>query len=109
MIQTQTIDLPEIDLERAMWGLAAIALVADIATTAHGLEAGLTESNPIASDVIDGHGMVGMVAMKLGAVAVALACRTVLDKQYRPIAPAGLAVPWLVAVCLNVYLIGVVA
>ncbi|UTF52779.1 DUF5658 family protein [Natronosalvus rutilus] len=109
MIQTHTVDLLEIDLDRAMWGLVAIALVADIATTAHGLEAGLTESNPIASDVIDGYGMAGMVVMKLGTVCLALACRTVLEKQYRAIVPAALAAPWLVAVCLNVYLIGVVA
>ena len=101
-------DVTPIDLERLLWALVILALVADVVTTFVGLSLGLTESNPAARGAIRGHGLVGMLALKGFAVGVGLVCRLLLDREYRPIVPAGLAVPWLVAALLNVYTISTV-
>ncbi|USZ73357.1 DUF5658 family protein [Natronosalvus halobius] len=92
-------------LETILWLVVAVSLVGDVVTTFVGLQLGLAESNPVARGVIDNWGLLGMLALKAGAVAIALACRTVLERAYRPIIPAALALPWVMAVVLNVYLI----
>ncbi|WP_254769502.1 DUF5658 family protein [Salinilacihabitans rarus] len=89
--------------ERGLWLLVAVALAGDVVTTFLGLRLGLAESNPIARGAIDGWGMAGMFALKGLAVAVAVACRPILDREYRPIVPAALALPWLFAALVNVY------
>ncbi|WIV68096.1 DUF5658 family protein [Natrialbaceae archaeon AArc-T1-2] len=96
------------DLEWYLWLLVAISLVGDVVTTFVGLHLGLAESNPIARAAIDGWGLAGMLALKAGAVGVGLACRSLLEPAYRPIVPAGLALPWLVAVVVNMTLISTV-
>ncbi|WP_290817350.1 DUF5658 family protein [Halovivax sp.] len=96
-------------LERALWGLVAFSLVGDIVTTFVGLHIGLAESNPIARTAIEGWGVLGMIALKAGAVAIALACRPLVDRAYRPIIPAALAIPWTAAVLINLYMISLVA
>lgn len=102
------IDITPVRLERLLWVLVACSLVGDLATTFLGLHLGLSESNPVARGVIDGYGFVGMLVLKGFAVGVALCCRPLLPKFYRPIVPAGLALPWTVAVCINLYLISVI-
>ncbi|MFP8953201.1 DUF5658 family protein [Natrialbaceae archaeon A-arb3/5] len=102
------IDLEPVRLERLLWGLVALSLVGDIVTTFVGLHIGLAESNPIARGAIDGYGLVGMLALKGFAVGVALLCRPLLPQEFRPIIPAGLAVPWAIATCLNIYTISLV-
>lgn len=92
-------------LERALWLLVALSLVGDVTTTFVGLQLGLAESNPIAKNVIYSHGLAGMLAMKGAAVGVGLACRPLLPQVYRVIVPAGLAIPWTVAVGINLYMI----
>lgn len=94
--------------ERLLWALVALSLVGDLATTFAGLHVGLTESNPIARGAIDGYGVAGMVGLKVGAIAVALVGRSLLPDEYGPIVPAGLAVPWLGAVAVNLYVISLV-
>ena len=98
-------DLETSDLERALWILVAISLVGDVVTTFVGLHIGLTEANPIARGAIDGYGLLGMLVLKASAVGVALVCRSMLPKAYTPIVPAGLALPWLAAVFINLYVI----
>lgn len=95
-------------LERLLWGLVALSLVGDVATTFVGLHVGLSESNPIARGAIDGYGLAGMLALKAFAIGVAAACRPILPEAYRPIVPAGLAVPWTIAVAINLYVIATV-
>lgn len=101
-------DLTAVDLERLLWALVAVSLVADVVTTFAGLHLGLSESNPAARGAIEGYGVFGMLALKAFAVGVGLVCRVFLEREYRPIVPAGLAVPWLVAAILNVYTISTV-
>ncbi|ELY90113.1 DUF5658 family protein [Natrinema altunense] len=98
-------DVTPVDLERLLWGVVVLALAADIVTTFVGLRIGLSESNPAARGAIEGHGLAGMLALKAFAVGVGLICRLLLEHKYRPIVPAGLAVPWLAATVLNVYAI----
>ncbi|AGB32666.1 hypothetical protein C488_13408 [Natrinema pellirubrum DSM 15624] len=101
-------DVTPVDLERLLWGLVALSLIADIVTTFVGLNLGLAESNPAARGAIESHGVVGMLGLKAFAVGVALACRPLLERAYRPIVPAGLAVPWLAAAVVNMYTISTV-
>lgn len=96
------------DLERALWVLVGLSLVGDVVTTFAGLHLGLSEANPVARTAIDGWGVVGMLALKAGAIAVALCCRPFLVDPYKPIIPAALALPWTFAVVVNVYAISTV-
>ncbi|QSW98267.1 DUF5658 family protein [Haloterrigena alkaliphila] len=98
-------DLSPTTLERALWVVVALSLVADVITTFVGLHLGLAESNPVARSAIEGHGLAGMLVLKAAAVGIALVCRPILPTAYRPIIPAGLVVPWTIAVCINVYTI----
>jgi len=101
-------DVTPVDLERLLWVVVALALTADVVTTFVGLNLGLSESNPAARGAIEDHGLAGMLALKAVAVVVGLVCRPLLEQAYRPIVPAGLAVPWLVAAALNAYMISIV-
>ncbi|GAB3040479.1 DUF5658 family protein [Natronobiforma cellulositropha] len=98
-------DLEVGELERALWVLVALSLVGDVVTTFVGLHIGLAEANPIARGAIEGYGLAGMLVLKAGAVGVALVCRSLLPEEYTPIVPAGLALPWLAAVFINLYMI----
>lgn len=99
------VDVTPIALERLLWILVGLSLVGDVATTFVGLQLGLAESNPVARGAIEGHGLVGMLALKGVAIGVGLVCRSMLPESYRPVVPAGLALPWLAAVCINAYMI----
>ncbi|MFA9415230.1 DUF5658 family protein [Natrinema sp. HArc-T2] len=101
-------DISSGGLERLLWVVVAVALIADVVTTFVGLQLGLSESNPAARGAIEGHGVAGMLALKAFAISVGLVCRLLLERPYRPIVPVGLAVPWLVAATLNTYMISVV-
>lgn len=92
-------------LEGALWVAVALALVGDVVTTFVGLHIGLSESNPIADRAITSAGVIGMLALKALAVAVALVLRTAMPPEYRAIVPAALAVPWGLAAVYNVVVI----
>jgi hypothetical protein len=95
--------------ERALWVLVGVALVSDLLTTYYGLKIGLTESNPIARAAIERFGFSAMVALKLFAVGVGVCCRQLLPERHRLLVPAGLAVPWSVAVVINLSLFTLVS
>ncbi|SEQ48441.1 DUF5658 family protein [Natrinema salaciae] len=101
-------DVTAVDLERLCWMLVAVALLADVVTTFVGLQVGLAESNPAARGAIEGYGVAGMLALKAFAVGIGLVGRLLLEPEYRPIVPVGLAVPWLAAAILNLYTISTV-
>ncbi|EMA40053.1 DUF5658 family protein [Halobiforma nitratireducens] len=103
------LDIEPARLERLLWVLVGLSLVGDVVTTFVGLHLGLAESNPVARSAIDGYGLAGMLALKAFAIGVGLVCRPLLPRVYRPIVPAGLALPWTVAVVINLALITAVA
>ncbi|MFC6836312.1 DUF5658 family protein [Halomarina ordinaria] len=94
--------------ERGFWGLAVAAMVLDITLTLYGLRIGLVEMNPIASRVITQYGALGMVAMKGFGFGVAVFGRQVVHRRYAALVPLALALPWVVAVCVNVVMIATV-
>ena len=91
-------------VERALWVLVAVGLVSDLLTTYYGLRLGLAESNPVARAALNQFGMSAMVALKLFAVGVGVACRQLLPDRHGLLVPAGLAVPWLAASLVNLSL-----
>lgn len=94
--------------ERLLWILVGVALVGDLLTTYYGLQLGLSESNPVARAAIEQFGFGAMVGLKLFAVGVGLVCRRILPERHAPLVPAGLAVPWSVAVVVNLSLYAIV-
>lgn len=92
------------DLELVLWVVVFGALVSDIATTAYGLSIGLVEQNPVMRHALESFGLVSLAVAKVGAVAVALAVRAVWP-EYALLAPLALAVPWVLAVGINVAVI----
>ena len=94
--------------ERTLWILVAVGLVGDLLTTYYGLQVGLSESNPVARAAIEQFGFTAMVALKLFAVGVGLGCRRLLPERHALLVPAGLAVPWLAAVVVNLSLYAMV-
>lgn len=102
------VEISPVALERALWILVGVSLVGDIVTTFVGLHLGLAESNPVARNAIYSYGLAGMIALKALAIGVGLVCRPMLPRAYRAIVPAGLALPWTIAVFVNIYMISTV-
>lgn len=87
-------------VERYLWVIVALALVADVHLTQLGLQHGLTEGNPVARWAM---GAAGIGALALGKVTV-LGIAGLVRRQYPrygPVIPLGLAIPWVAAVALN--------
>ena len=91
--------------ERELWGLVIAAMLMDVTLTVHGLQIGLREVNPVAVEVLDMAGAVGLYLMKGGALLVGLVCRPLLPSRYTALIPLGLAIPSLFAVIHNSALI----
>jgi len=92
------------DVELVIWTVALVALVLDTALTLYGLSIGLVERNPVVRAGLDAHGPVVLLVAKVAAVAVALAFR-VSWPRLGLLAPLSLAVPWCLAVGINVAVI----
>jgi hypothetical protein len=95
---------PEPTLEAALWLVVLVAMVLDIATTAYGLSVGLVERNPVVRAALDAFGVAALAAIKVGALALALACRRAWPASAL-VVPLGLAIPWSLAVGINLALI----
>lgn len=87
--------------ERELWFLVAAVMLVDVTLTVHGLTIGLRELNPVARLAFERAGVLGFYGLKLGAVAVGLACRPFLPSEHTGLIPLALAVPSLIAVILN--------
>lgn len=94
-----------LEAERELWGLVIAAMLIDVTLTVHGLQIGLRELNPVAVEVIEMAGAVGLYLMKGGALLVGLCCRPLLPSRYTALIPLGLAIPSLFAVIHNSVLI----
>jgi hypothetical protein len=91
-----------------LWAAVIVGLILDAALTVYGIRLGLTESNPVAADLIANIGVVPALALLKGAaLAVAVGGWFLLPETYRGLVPAALAVPWLGAAAVNVLTIGI--
>jgi hypothetical protein len=93
-------DVDRGEVERHLWVIVALTLVADVHLTHMGLQYGLIEGNPVARWAI---GVGGIGALALGKVAI-LGIAVLVRKRYPrhgPVIPLGLVVPWATAVALN--------
>lgn len=91
-------------LELGLWLVVVVAMLLDIVTTAYGLSNGLVERNPVVRRALDTFGLAVLPVLKLAAVALGLACRRAWP-ACAYVVPVGLAVPWSVAVGVNLALI----
>jgi hypothetical protein len=95
---------PAPTLEAVLWLVVLVAMVLDIVTTAYGLSVGLVERNPVVRAALDTFGVAALAGMKVGAVTLALVCRRAWPASAL-VVPLGLAIPWLLAVGINLALI----
>lgn len=91
-------------VERWLWGLLVVALLADVVLTYQGLQAGLREGNPVMRMAIDVAGIGALLAVKLVVVGVGAVARGLLDER-GVVVPLGLALPWAVAAAINATLV----
>jgi hypothetical protein len=92
-------------LEWRLWHLVIVAFVADTALTIYGVQAGHVEGNPIMRHALNSLGVAGIVALKSGALAVAVALRPLVDRAYGPLVPAAISLPWFAAALVNVFVV----
>lgn len=88
--------------ERSLWGLLAVALVADAALTWYGLQQGLTEANPVVAAAMAWLGVAGGITVVKGlALAVAGLARVSVSPETAPVVPLAMAIPWGLAALIN--------
>ena len=98
---------------RALWGLAVLAMVLDLAITGVGLSMGFREGNPIARAFIDAVGLLAAgLTLKGVVLLVGYGCwrlfPTVVPRasaNRRNLVPVGVALPSWVAVAINTALV----
>lgn len=83
--------------EPALWGVVAVAMVADLAVTQYGLQRGYVEANPVARTALEALGFVGLWLLKGITICVGLAFRWLIPPRFRFLIPAAIATPWVVA------------
>ncbi|MDS0281628.1 DUF5658 family protein [Haloarcula onubensis] len=88
-------------VERELWVVVAVALLADVYLTQTGLQAGLGEGNPLVRRLIETFGIAALAALKVGVVGLAGVVRELVPERQAPTIPLGVALPWVVAVCVN--------
>ena len=89
--------------ERALWGLLAVALLADAVLTWYGLGRGLTEANPVMAAAMAWLGVAGGITVVKGAaLVVAGLARVTVSPETTPVVPLAMAIPWGLAALINV-------
>lgn len=91
-------------VERQLWALAVVMAVLDVWLTYAGLEAGLQEANPVMASLIGAAGIAALGLGKVAALGLGGACR-LLRPRWGPWLSLGLALPWVVAVGINLGLL----
>ena len=92
-------------VERELWVVVLVALLADVYLTQLGLQYGLNEGNPLARYLIDAFGIGALAALKVGVVGLGGLLRELVPARQAPTIPLGLAIPWVVAVVINATLL----
>lgn len=104
-VQSITADL--LPIEGRLWALALVTALLDVYLTYRGLQAGLTEGNPLVASLIETVGIAALVGLKAAAFGLAGLAR-LHRPTWGPWLSLGLAVPWLVAVGINGVLLATV-
>ena len=92
-------------VERELWVVVVAALLADVYLTQQGLRTGFREGNPFARYLIDTFGIGALATLKFGVVGLAGVVRELVPERQAPTIPLGLAIPWVIAVCINLTLL----
>jgi len=92
------------NVEAELWLIALATLTIDVYLTYRGLQAGLTEGNPVMRAAFDTMGFAALGLVKAIVLGVAGFYRE-LRPEYGAIIALGLAIPWLVAVLVNASLL----
>lgn len=87
--------------ETLLWILVVGALLIDLGLTLYGLELGFSEQNQLAARLLTWFGAAGVIALKLGALGLAVGLRQLLPVGYRGLVPLALAIPWWVGALSN--------
>jgi hypothetical protein len=88
----------------SVWILALVATLADVATTAFGVGAGLSEGNPVVDAILHAGGIPGFLGFKIGILlTVAAVGARCFDRP--TVAPGVLAVAWGSVAVVNVAVI----
>ncbi len=87
-------------VERRLWLVVALALVADVGVTYAGLRLGFVEANPVLVTAMEAVGPPALGLVKAGAVGIGGAYRQ-LRPEYGGAIALGLALPWLAAAAVN--------
>ncbi|MFB6079765.1 MAG: DUF5658 family protein [Haloferacaceae archaeon] len=97
--------------DAVLWATLVVTTVADVWLTVYGTTHGLDEGNPVAHLLAGSLGVApvtGIVALKLGVLAVGAVCWLALPRRSATVVPFGLAVPTVAAVCNNLLLVALV-
>lgn len=95
-------------VERELWLVVVLAMLADVPLTLYGLELGLTEMNPVARAAIERTGGLGLYFLEALALGMGVCCTLLIPDRYTALVPLGLALPSVVAVIINTVLITVI-
>lgn len=102
--QLESITAELLPIEAHLWGLAIATAALDVYLTTVGLEAGLTEGNPLVASLIETVGITALVGLKASVFGLAALARW-RRPAWGPWLSLGLAVPWFVAAGINAVLL----
>jgi len=88
-------------VERELWVVVVVAMLADVYLTQLGLSSGLREGNPVVRSLVESFGIGALAALKFGVLGLGGIVRELVPERQAPTIPLGLAIPWVVAVCIN--------
>ncbi|MFD1632649.1 hypothetical protein ACOZ4L_07630 [Haloplanus ruber] len=88
-----------------LWSLVIAAMLADIGLTVYGLQQGLLERNPILLFGLDVFGYAALAFIKVPALVIGVTGWFLLPTPSGRLTLVALAVPWIGAVGVNLWLI----
>jgi hypothetical protein len=88
-------------IERELWAVVVVMLLADVWLTHVGIEHGLREGNPAVRALIEMFGIGALAALKGTVLGLAGLVAEAVPAWQTPVIPLGLALPWLAAVLVN--------
>lgn len=97
---------PSLDGERVLWGVVVLVMLLDVATTAFGIQRGLQEGNGLVRSAVSAYGISGLVGIKVAVLALAGVLASQVPDRMSPVVPLGLLLPTLIAVAVNLALLG---